>query len=141
MGTVISMWARALDSAGGIVGETGVAVRFCGAGFSIDAPVMFRSLRTATITQVAIHKERRAPAIVVAELSPPAFVVPGGSYRLFHLCVETGRLNPEALVVASAHYTLEDFTADHPNATQQEVWGAAFIAGHQTAFTLLTGEI
>ena len=36
--------------------------------------------------------------------------------------------------------TFEKYLADHPNATQQELWDAAFVAGHQTAHTLLTGE-
>ena len=36
--------------------------------------------------------------------------------------------------------TLEQFLADHPDATMQQVWDTAFVAGHQTAYTMLTGE-
>lgn len=36
--------------------------------------------------------------------------------------------------------TFEEFMEKNPDATPAQVWEAAFVAGHQTAYTLLTGE-
>ncbi len=44
----------------------------------------------------------------------------------------------------AAEITVETFDAfmeKHPGATLREIWDSAFVAGHQTAHTLLTGEM
>lgn len=35
---------------------------------------------------------------------------------------------------------IEAFMQENPDATPRDIWEAAFVAGHQTAYTLLTGE-
>lgn len=41
---------------------------------------------------------------------------------------------------AESRLSFEEYVEKNPDATPRDVWEAAFVAGHRTAYTLLTGE-
>ena len=97
------------------------------------------------LTEVRLHESMYGPELFHFPLGSPIGSLNSGDTVNFgssgmHMSMDAGMYKVITRSVEADVVTFEKYLADHPNATQQELWDAAFVAGHQTAHTLLTGE-
>lgn len=97
------------------------------------------------LTSARIHESQYGPELFSFPLSNPIGSLCSGDTVNFSangikVSMDAGLSKVISREVSASVDTFESFMADHPDATPQQVWDAAFVAGHQTAHTLLTGE-
>lgn len=93
---------------------------------------------------VEFRRSARGPVIWTTQSSRPLNVLAGDAltYREGHLRFNLQGGPTAALFCRdpAEYVSLEPFMEKNPEATPGQIWEAAFVAGHQTAYTLLTGE-
>lgn len=97
------------------------------------------------LTTVKVHEHQWGAELFSFPLSSPVSHVNVGdtisfSHGCLRISMDVGLSRVLSRSVAADVAIFDKYLADHPDATMQEIWDAAFVAGHQTAHTLLTGE-
>ena len=99
------------------------------------------------VTHLKLHQQMWDEAVLECALDCP---ITGSLRQGDAVTVNASSINAtlggmvNSFIGRAAEVTVETFDAfmeKHPGATLREIWDSAFVAGHQTAHTLLTGEM
>ncbi len=110
---------------------------------SLSWPVTAHS--SIGITTTKLHKDQWGEAIMSCKLNNllPATLCSGDTIN-FSVGGVGVTLDGVISVIlsreAESRLSFEEYVEKNPDATPRDVWEAAFVAGHRTAYTLLTGE-
>ena len=102
---------------------------------------------TMNITTLKVHQRMWGEAVMECRLDYP---ITGPLAKGDTVSINTSSVTAElggmanSFIGRAAEITtesFEEFLEKRPGATLREIWEAAFVAGHQTAHTLLTGDM
>lgn len=113
-----------------------------------DGPLVWQAAGAGTqkITTAKLHQYMYGPELMVVRLDFPILPLSPGDNLTFisrsiEITADAGVIKVLPRNAAVLIRTFDEFMAEHPDATAQQIWDEAFVAGHETAYTLLQGEI
>lgn len=133
-----------LDDKGHFVVEWKVMFEPTSGGIRSVDTVTIAITRTMTTGAIQYRRPQDSVPFLTSRSHTPLHVFAGDviNYHAGQLRIDMDGLDLAVLLSAprAKNVTLEDFMQDNPDATPREVWDAAFMAGHQTAHIMLTGD-